>query len=70
MLGTAYIVDHTCYTLCIRYVSRGIYKVRNKSWLNDISMVKALYLGVGVHTYPHIRIEFIGFPKCCAMIAL
>ena len=35
-----------------------------------ISMVKALYLGVGVHTYPHIMIEFIGFPKCSAVIAL
>ena len=36
MLGTAYIVDYTCYTLCIRYVSRGIYKVRNKTWLKDL----------------------------------
>ena len=36
MLGTEYIVDYTCYTLCIRYVSRGIYMVRNKSWLNDL----------------------------------
>ena len=35
MLGTAYLVDYTCYTQCIRYVSRGIYKVR-KSWLNDL----------------------------------
>ena len=55
MLGTAYIVDYTCYTLCIRYVSRGIYKVRNKTWLNDL-YGEGIDLGVGVHTYPHIRI--------------
>ena len=36
MLETAYLVEYTCYTICIRYVSRGIYKVRNKSWLNDL----------------------------------
>ena len=36
MLGTAYLIDYTCYTVCIRYVSRGIYKVHNKSWLNDL----------------------------------
>ena len=35
-----------------------------------ISVVKTIYLGVGVHPYPHIRIEFIGLPKRCAMIAL
>ena len=34
--ATAYIVDYTYFTLCIRYVSRGIYKVRNKSCLNDL----------------------------------
>ena len=35
-----------------------------------ISTVKTMYLGVGVHPYPHIRIGFIGLPKRCAMIAL
>ena len=36
MLGTAYLVDYTRYTLCILYVCRGIYNVRNKSWLNEL----------------------------------
>ena len=35
MLGTSYLVYHTCYTLCILYASRGLLKLRNKSWLND-----------------------------------
>ena len=34
MLGTSYLVYHTCYTLCILYASRGLFKLRNKSWLN------------------------------------
>ena len=37
MLGTAYLVDYACYTLCIMYACRGIYKVHNKSWLNDLN---------------------------------
>ena len=36
MLGTSYLVYHTCYTLCILYASRGLFKLRNKSWLNDL----------------------------------
>ena len=36
MLGTAYMVYHTCYTLCLLYVSRGVSKLRKKSLLNDL----------------------------------
>ena len=70
MLETAYLVDYKCQTICIQFVSRGIYKVRNKSWLNDLYGEDNVSRGAYVHPYPHIRIEFIGLPKCCAMIAL
>ena len=69
MLRTACLVDYTCYTLFIRYVTRGIFKVRNTSWLNDLYGEDNVSR-VGVHQYPHIRIEFIGLPKRCAMIVL
>ena len=36
MLGTAYLVYHTCYTLCMSYASRGVSKLCKKSWLNDL----------------------------------
>ena len=62
MLGTSHLIYHTCYTLCILYASRGLFKFRNKSWLNDL-MVKIMPLRVDVHLYPHLRIGFKGFPK-------
>ena len=36
MLGTAYLVYHTCYILCMLYVSRGVSKLCKKSLLNDL----------------------------------
>ena len=35
MLGTSYLVYHTCYTLCMLYASRGSFTLRSKLWLND-----------------------------------
>ena len=36
MLGVSYLVYHTYYILCIMYASRGLFKLRNKSWFNDL----------------------------------
>ena len=36
MVGTAYLVYHACYTLCILYASRGLFKLCNKSRLHDL----------------------------------
>ena len=47
--GTAYLVYHTCYTLCMLYVSRELSKLRKSR--------------VDVHPHPHIRIAFIGLLK-------
>ena len=67
MIGSSHLVYHTCYTLCILYASRELFKLRNKSWLNDLYGI--LSLSVDVHPYPHIRIGFTGLPKTCAIFA-
>ena len=65
MFGTAYLVYHTCYTLCIMYGSRGLFKLRHKSWLNHIHgvMVKIMPISVDVHPHPRIRVGIIGLLK-------
>ena len=62
MLGTAYLVDYTCYTLHILYVCRGIYKVHNKSWLNDLHGEDNVSRG-GRASIPHMRIWSYWFTK-------
>ena len=34
--GTAYLVYHTCNTLCMLYASRRVYKLSKTSWLNNL----------------------------------
>ena len=36
MFGTSYLVYNACYTLCIMYASRGLFKLCNKSWFSDL----------------------------------
>ena len=59
MLGTAYLVCHTCYALCMLYVSRGLSKLRKKSLLNDLYGED----NASTSPHPHIRIGYIGLSK-------
>ena len=36
MLRTSYLAYHKCYTLIVLHASRGLSKLRNKLWLNDL----------------------------------
>ena len=63
MLGTAYLVYQTCYTLCMLYVSRGVSKLRKKSLLNDLYGEDNASTSRCASTHPHIRIGFIGLSK-------
>ena len=69
MLGTAYLVDHTCYTQCIVHASRRIYKVRNKSWLNDLHGEDNVS-SCGYASIPPYNDWIYWFTNTCAMIAL
>ena len=36
LLRTSYLAYHKCYTLIVLHASRGLSKLRNKQWLNDL----------------------------------
>ena len=54
ILGTACLIYYKCYILCMRYVSRGLAKVRGKSWLNDL-YDKDKASSVGMHQHRHYK---------------
>ena len=68
MLGTAYLIDHTCYILCLMYASRGIYKVRNKSWLNDLYGEDNVYMWGCASIHPIQGLDLLIFQNMCNYI--
>ena len=69
MFGTAYLVYHTCYTLCIMYGSRGLFKLRHKSWLNHIHGEDNAYKCRCASTSPHTGWNY-WFTETCTIFAL
>ena len=70
MVGTTYLVYHTCHTtLCIMYASRGLFKLRNNSWLNDLygedNASKCRCASI-----PQYKDWIYRFAKTCAIFAL
>ena len=69
MLGTSYLVYHTCYTLCILYASRGLFKLRDKSWLNDLYR-EDIASKCRCASIPPYKDWIYRFAKTCAIIDL
>ena len=62
-------VYHTCYTLCMLYVSRGVPKLRKKSLLNDLYGEDNASTSRCASTLPY-KDWLYWFIKTCAIFAV
>ena len=69
MLGMAYLVYHTCYTLCMLYVSRGVARLRKKALLNDLYGEDNATMSRCASTPPY-KDWIYWFIKTCAIFAV